>query len=45
MALPKVNEFVSHNVVVGEDVPTIAKAIGFSFASVRLRLALGLMGN
>jgi len=45
LALPKVNEFVSHNVVVGEDVPTIAKAIGFSFASVRLRLALGLMGN
>jgi hypothetical protein len=45
LARPKVDEFVSHNVVVGEDVPTIAKAIGFSFASVRLRLVLGLMGH
>jgi len=44
LARPKVDEFVSHNVVVGEDIPTIAKAIGFSFASIRLRLALGFHG-
>ena len=42
LARPKVDEFVSHNVIVGEDIPTLAKAVGFSFASIRLRLALAL---
>ena len=45
LARPKVDEFVSHNVVVAEDVPTIAKAIGFSFTSIRVRLVLGLMSH
>jgi hypothetical protein len=45
LAKPKIDEFVSHNVIVGEDLQTVAKAVGFSFASVRLRMALGLPGN
>jgi hypothetical protein len=43
LAKPKVDEFLSHNVVVCDDIPALAKAIGFSFASIRLRLALGMM--
>ena len=42
VATPKADVFISHNVIVGEDIPTVAKAVGFSFASVRLRLALEL---
>jgi len=42
LARPKADEFISHNVIVGQDIPTVAKAIGFSFASIRLRLALEL---
>lgn len=41
MAEPKIDEFVSHNVIVGEDLKTVANAVGFSFASIRLRMALG----
>jgi hypothetical protein len=46
LAEPRTDEFVSHNVIVGENLQTIAKAVGFSFASVRLRIALfGSLSN
>lgn len=38
----KKDVFVSHNVIVCEDVEGVAKAIRFSFASIRLREAFGL---
>lgn len=45
IAKPKVDEFMSHNVVVCDDIPALAKAIGFSFASLRLRVALEMVGH
>ena len=45
LAKAKTDEFVTHNCIVGEDLQTIAKAIGFSFASIRLRIALGALSN
>jgi hypothetical protein len=45
LAKSKTDEFVTHNCIVGEDLQTIAKAIGFSFASIRLRIALGALSN
>jgi hypothetical protein len=41
VAMPKADEFVTHDVIVGGDLGLIAKAIGFSFASSRLKAALG----
>jgi hypothetical protein len=34
-------DFVLHNVLAGSDLRSLSKAIGFQFASVRLRAALG----
>jgi len=45
LAKPKTDEFVTHNCIVGEDLQTITKAIGFSFASIRLRIALGALSS
>jgi len=45
LAKPKTDEFVTHNCIVGQDLKTIANAIGFSFASIRLRIALGALSN
>jgi hypothetical protein len=41
LAKLKTDEFLSHNVIVGEDLRAIAKAIALSFAGIRLRLAFG----
>ena len=43
IARPEIDEFVSHNVIVGEDIATLAKTIGFSFLSTRLRVELQLL--
>ena len=45
LAKPKVDEFVSHNVIVGEDLQTVAKAVRFAFVSVRLRIAFGSLSD
>ena len=45
LAKPKIDEFVSHSVIVGENIQTVANAVGFSFASIRLRVALGIVNN
>ncbi len=42
LARPDIDIFISHNVIVADDISTIAKAVGFSFSSLRLRLALQL---
>ena len=45
LAKVKTDEFVSHNVIVGKDLQTVAQAVAFSFASIRLRIALGSLSN
>jgi hypothetical protein len=41
VAEPKTDEFVTHNVIVSNDLRVLAKAIAYSFATARLQMALG----
>ncbi len=36
------DEFVSHNVLAGRDLPSLSNALAFQFASMKLRATLGL---